>query len=471
MTRARSANGGRAGRYPFFTPTLGAGAQEVAASVEAPLRLQQRRRWDPHEGYWGEPDEPLEPAFQEIIAAGPRAAWELEQVVPGRDWEADYDPILEAVELAARADRERARRLLEDLLTDDLRCLDAHAHLGSFAYDYSAALALPRFETGVAIGERSLPAGFRGVLPWGWIDNRPFLRCLHGYGLCLWRLGRFADAGAVFAALLWLNPSDNQGARELVETARASERWQPATRDGAHDWVVRGAGRQALLDRAAAILDSPPRSPSEDEIEAGFAPLLWLLDRGRGDGLALTQTGALGQPIVREIAVRFPDWWDLDLFGPPHREAELALLEALHALSRRARLLRRRKRRLLLTARAKSARQDPEGLLEALASHLIEGDPFEREVAELASAILLTERELDRDELAATVHGAVAGSWRTPDGPVTQRHVHATLAPFLHAVIGLGSLSDRPDWRRLSLTDVGAELLARCLRHRATAAG
>jgi hypothetical protein len=27
---------------------------------------------------------------------------------------------------------------------------------------------------------------FDGVLPWGQIDNRPFLRCMHGFGLCLW---------------------------------------------------------------------------------------------------------------------------------------------------------------------------------------------------------------------------------------------------------------------------------------------
>jgi len=469
MTLDPSANGTSAGRYPFFTLTLSAGPQVVAASIEVPLRLEHRHPWSPKEEYWGEPDEPLEPAFREVIAAGSRDAWELEQVVPGRDWETSHDPILEAVELAARAERERARGLLESLLAEDLRCLDAHAHLGSFAFDYSAALAMAHFETGVAIGERSLPTGFDGVLPWGWIDNRPFLRCLHGYGLSLWRLGRLGDAAAVFEALLWLNPTDNQGARGLVEPARAGVRWKPPGRDGSHDWIVRGAGRRALLDRAAAILDAPSRTPSHDAIETECEPLLWLLDRGR-DGLPLTQTGALGQRIVREAAARFPGWWDSELFGAPHREADLALLEALHALTRRARLLRRRGRRLLPTARARAALRKPEALLEAVAPHIIDGDTFEREVAELASAALLVERQLEREGLAATVHGTVAGSWRTTDGPVTQRDVEAALAPFLHAAIGLGALSNRPDRRRLTLGDVGAELLARALRHRATAA-
>lgn len=470
MTLDPSANGTPAGRYPFFTPTLSAGPREVAASIEVPLRMEPRHRWSPEEEYWGEPDEPVEPVLREIIAAGPRDAWELEQVVPGRDWETSYDPILEAVELAARAERERARGLLESLLAENLSCLDAHAHLGSFAYDYSAALALPRFERGVAVGERSLPVGFGGVLPWGWIDNRPFLRCLHGYGLCLWRLGRLAEAAVVFEALLWLNPTDNQGARELVEPVRAGVRWEPPGRDGSHDWIVRGAGRRALLDRAAAILDAPSRTPSREALETGFEPLLWLLDRGR-DGLPLTQTGALGRQVVREAAVRFPDWWDSELFGPPYREAELALLEALHAVSRRAGLLRRRGRRLLLTARARVALEDPAALLEAIARHLIAGDVFEREVAELASAVLLAERELDRDALGATVHVAVADGWRTADGPASQRNVEAALVPFLHAAIGLGPLSDRPGRRCLTLSDVGEELLARALRCKATATG
>jgi hypothetical protein len=41
------------------------------------------------------------------------------------------------------------------------------------------------------------------------------------------------------------------------------------------------------------------------------------------------------------------------------------------------------------------------------------------------------------------------------------------LARFRHTMIGLGPLSDRPDREHLSLSDVGAELLARSLRQSA----
>jgi hypothetical protein len=58
------------------------------------------------------------------------------------------------------------------------------------------------------------------------IDNRPFLRCMHGLGLSLWRLGRFKEAGHVFDRMLWLNPSDNQGVRFVTGEVRARIPWE-----------------------------------------------------------------------------------------------------------------------------------------------------------------------------------------------------------------------------------------------------
>jgi hypothetical protein len=78
--------------------------------------------------------------------------------------------------------------ILMNLLAQDLRCLDAHAHLGNREFDYRPEKALRHYDTGRAIGDLTLGPTFRGALPWGLIDNRPYLRCLHGKGLALWRL-------------------------------------------------------------------------------------------------------------------------------------------------------------------------------------------------------------------------------------------------------------------------------------------
>jgi hypothetical protein len=53
------------------------------------------------------------------------------------------------------------------------------------------------------------------------------LRCLHGYGLCLWRLNRREEAAALFTRMLWMNPADNQGVRFLAPRLEAGESWQP----------------------------------------------------------------------------------------------------------------------------------------------------------------------------------------------------------------------------------------------------
>jgi len=49
---------------------------------------------------------------------------------------------------------------------------------------------------------------------------------MHGYGLCLWRLGHFEEASRVLEGMLWLNPSDNQGVRFLVQPVKAGITWE-----------------------------------------------------------------------------------------------------------------------------------------------------------------------------------------------------------------------------------------------------
>lgn len=48
---------------------------------------------------------------------------------------------------------------------------------------------------------------------------------MHGYGFCLWRLGRFEEAEQIFEKMLWLNPSDNQGVRFPIDEVKAKTAW------------------------------------------------------------------------------------------------------------------------------------------------------------------------------------------------------------------------------------------------------
>lgn len=213
-------------RHPYISGSIGSTRSDVFALGLTPLALHEQGDWDPDDEYWGEEEEPVDDWAKPIIARGKRAMFELEKVIPGADPENfDSDPILEAAELRAAGDERGAYDLLMNLLAKDLRCLDAHAHLGNLEFERNPKQALRHYEMGTTIGGASLGKDFDGVLAWGLIDNRPFLRCLHGVGLCAWRLGDLRVAKAVFTKMLWLNPSDNQGARFNLAAVEAGKTW------------------------------------------------------------------------------------------------------------------------------------------------------------------------------------------------------------------------------------------------------
>ena len=212
-------------------PYLSGEIQTIRIDVEAldlvPLGLEGMGMWDPKEEYWGEEGEPIEEWAKPIIARGPRPMFEMEQVLPGDDPDDPFnDPITRSNDLKDAGERAEAVKILMELCQADLRCLDAHSHLGNVVFDHRPQDAIRHYEVGLRIGELSLEDDFNGVLPWGHIDNRPFLRCMHGYGLCLWRLGRFNEAERVFHRMLWLNPSDNQGVRFLIDEVNAKTAWE-----------------------------------------------------------------------------------------------------------------------------------------------------------------------------------------------------------------------------------------------------
>lgn len=171
--------------------------------------------------------DPYAPLWKKLTAK-PRPSFEFDPIawgaLPGADL--DENPTCDAAELAEEGDREGARELVMEVLGSELRCLDAHAQLGTLEFERSPGRAIVHYEIGIRIGELSLPAGFDGLLVWGRLYNRPFLRCLHGYGLCLWRLGRVAEAQQVFERILSLNPNDNQGVRFCWEDVRKGRSWE-----------------------------------------------------------------------------------------------------------------------------------------------------------------------------------------------------------------------------------------------------
>ncbi|MEQ8765471.1 MAG: cytoplasmic protein [Planctomycetota bacterium] len=199
---------------------------DAAALGLTPLELSPVGEWNPAEGEWLGRGEALEGWAEAIMARGSRQVFEMEQVVPGRNFTDPFgDPISESTELRESGDLAGAGEILQGLLEEDLRCLDAHVHLGHLDYRFRADWALPHYEVGIRIAELSLGADFDGLLPWEYTQNRPFLRSLHGCGTCLWRLERWEEAERVFERLLWLDPDDFMSNRFSLAEVQTRTAW------------------------------------------------------------------------------------------------------------------------------------------------------------------------------------------------------------------------------------------------------
>jgi hypothetical protein len=186
-------------RHPYLSGDVSAVRIDASVLGLVPLRLHREADSKGH-------------ARRDEGARRNHAEYRLQQApVPNGDTGSNL--LVEAQERLDAGEYAEADELLTKALALDLRCLEAHAMLGTRNLSHWPALALEHFELGVAIGSLAVRDEFDGILPWRLPDNRPFLRCLHGMARTLVRLGRGDTAAAVFRRLLRLDPADPLSAR------------------------------------------------------------------------------------------------------------------------------------------------------------------------------------------------------------------------------------------------------------------
>lgn len=129
---------------------------------------------------------------------------------------AEFDGLLEARE--RRAISEKAYLAgLERLILEEPDFIDAHAHLAyAWIEQGKPKKALDAGLAGLARANRLIPEGFAGRIAWGHLENRPYLRAMHGALLGYMRLRRHKEAAGLIERMLAFNPNDNQGVRYLL---------------------------------------------------------------------------------------------------------------------------------------------------------------------------------------------------------------------------------------------------------------
>ena len=107
------------------------------------------------------------------------------------------------------------RRFRKAIKLDPLHS-EAHNHLGIRLMEKGRLKdAEAHFERAIAGGERKLNRD-RGLIEWGWLENRAYLRALGNLALLRRRQRRYDEAMGIWERLLTLNPNDNQGIRHLL---------------------------------------------------------------------------------------------------------------------------------------------------------------------------------------------------------------------------------------------------------------
>jgi tetratricopeptide (TPR) repeat protein len=111
----------------------------------------------------------------------------------------------------------QADRLIFEAFSLDPDCVEAYECLAEVAA--SPMISLMLYKNGMMAARKKLGEKFfeenKGHF-WGLHETRPFMRCMVGYADTLYLLGQSDAALDLYFEMLELNPSDNQGVRDML---------------------------------------------------------------------------------------------------------------------------------------------------------------------------------------------------------------------------------------------------------------
>ena len=173
---------------------------------------------------------------------------------------------------------DESKSYLEMVLNINPDHIDALHHL-AVIYDLKRDKERSRslWKRGVDVGRKAIPGRFRrgsSRINWTYLDNRPFLRCLHGHALSLYHDGNKEEALSVLWEILDYNPEDNMGAREIIMNLLISfGRYEEADTHGrksVFNWTP-----DIFYGRALALFMLGSKEEAESTLNLNFS--LWPL--------------------------------------------------------------------------------------------------------------------------------------------------------------------------------------------------
>jgi tetratricopeptide (TPR) repeat protein len=127
------------------------------------------------------------------------------------------DLYMEAEDYFFEFEYKKCKDLLRKIILKDPMYHEAYLLLSSiFTAEDDFSEAEKELKKGLSVWESSIPENFNGEIPWGFIENRPYLTLLHELSGLLDKSEKTDEAITISEKLLALNSNDNQGVRWII---------------------------------------------------------------------------------------------------------------------------------------------------------------------------------------------------------------------------------------------------------------
>ena len=136
------------------------------------------------------------------------------------------DYFYDGTDFLQAGNKEKAISCFNKALDLDGEYVDAYNGMGNVYFNDDLEKSRQHYQKAYELTKKHFNNQWPINIEWGIIENRQYLRSMHGLGLILWREGKFEEAKKLFMLILRLNNNDNQGARYLVAAILEGMTWE-----------------------------------------------------------------------------------------------------------------------------------------------------------------------------------------------------------------------------------------------------
>ncbi|MFH1641912.1 MAG: DUF6398 domain-containing protein [Nanoarchaeota archaeon] len=146
-----------------------------------------------------------------------------EKNIPSKKDKEDY--FYDGTDFLQAGNKKEAIACFNKALEIDENYVDAHNGLGNIYFNDDLEKSKQYYQKAYELTKKHFNNQWPIAIEWGVIENRQYLRAMHGLGLIFWRENNLQEAKRLFMLMLRLNNNDNQGARYLVAAILEGMTW------------------------------------------------------------------------------------------------------------------------------------------------------------------------------------------------------------------------------------------------------